>query len=236
VIQYQSSVGATPTTVTGALTWNANGSLQKLTITDNFNSRDTQTCTNGYDDLGRLSSNNCGSAWSQTFTYDVFSNIKMSGSQSWQPTYSSSTNRMTTLPGFTPTYDANGNTLTDSIHTYTWDAGNRPYSVDVTGSCGSSGLCITYDALGRMVEKNVAGTYTEFLYGPGGSKLATMNGQTVLTAFIGNAIYSGSTLSYWRHRDWLGSARFGSTTNRTMQYSLAYAPFGATYAEAGSQE
>ncbi|MGA8030412.1 MAG: hypothetical protein WB992_24995 [Bryobacteraceae bacterium] len=56
---------------TGALTWNANGSLQKLAISDPSNSSDTQTCTSAYDDLMRVASQNCGPIWSQNFTYDA---------------------------------------------------------------------------------------------------------------------------------------------------------------------
>jgi RHS repeat-associated protein len=68
-----------------------------------------------------------------------------------------------------------------------------------------------------------------------------MNGQTVAKAFIplpagGTAVYgSGGTLSYYRHPDWLGSVRFASTATTRLMYSdLAYAPFGETYAEAGT--
>jgi hypothetical protein len=85
---------------------------------------------------------------------------------------------------------------------------------------------------------NRSGTYTEILYGPIGGKLALMNGQTVIKAFIplpggATAVYTGPTLSYFRHPDWLGSSRFASTAARTMYYSGAYAPFGEAYAEAG---
>lgn len=54
--------------LTGTLTWNANGSLQELVISDPFTSANNQTCTYAYDDLSRLGSVNCGSAWSQTFS------------------------------------------------------------------------------------------------------------------------------------------------------------------------
>src|SRR5207244_12823304 len=64
--QYNFNIGATPQTVQGNLTWNANGTLAKLAITDPFNSADAQTCTFGYDDLARVKSANCGSAWRQT--------------------------------------------------------------------------------------------------------------------------------------------------------------------------
>lgn len=136
--------------------------------------------------------------------------------------------RDTPAPGCTPTYDANGNTTYDCLHTYTWDANGHPVTID--------DISLTYDALGRMVEKTASGATNQFLYGPGGSKLALMNGQTVVKGFIGNAIYSGGTLSYFRHVDWLGSVRLGSNTNRQMQFSLGYGPFGEGYAEAGGPD
>ena len=46
-------------------------------------------------------------------------------------------------------------------------------------------------------------------------------------------MYAGSTLSYYRHADWLGSARFASTPSRAMYYDGAYAPYGENYAEVG---
>ena len=46
--QYQFTVGATPKSVTGGLTWNLNGTLKQLAIVDGFNAADTQTCNYGY--------------------------------------------------------------------------------------------------------------------------------------------------------------------------------------------
>ncbi|PYV24820.1 MAG: hypothetical protein DMG27_11950 [Acidobacteria bacterium] len=43
---------------------------------------------------------------------------------------------------------------------------------------------MTYDALGRMVEQNRSGSYTQIVYGPDGGKLALMNGQTLSKAFV----------------------------------------------------
>jgi YD repeat-containing protein len=68
---YTFTVGSTPKSIAGTLTWNGNGSLRTLAITDGFNSGGAQTCnfgtstTMGYDDLGRLLSANCGTPWSQ---------------------------------------------------------------------------------------------------------------------------------------------------------------------------
>ncbi len=161
------TVGSTPKSMVGGLNWNPNGTLGSLAITDGFNSSGTQTCSYGtstvagYDDLGRLASVNCGSIWSQTFSYDPFGNITKSGSVSWMPGYNQATNRYT-LGG--TSYDSNGNLLNDSFHSYLWDADNHPSTITSPNSnttCGATGVtCLTYDALDRMVEENVSGTLT----------------------------------------------------------------------------
>jgi RHS repeat-associated protein len=219
----------------GALAWNANGTLQTQNITDPFNSADTQNCSYQYDDLTRLTSANCGNAAAQTFTYDPFGNITKSGSPySFQPTYSSATNRMTNIAGFTPTYDNNGNVLSDSLHTYTWNADGRPLTIDSVG--------ITYDALGRPVEQNQSGSYRSITYAPTGEKLALVVGQgTVQWGYIhltggGTAVYSNGALGWYRHPDLLGSSRLTSTPSRTFFGSGAYAPFGESYAQAGATD
>jgi YD repeat-containing protein len=82
----------------------------------------------------------------ETFSFDPFGNITETGSIAFQPTYSTTTNRISTLPGFPtpppPAYDANGNLTNDSVHTYSWDAEGKVLGVDTTS--------LTYDALGRM--------------------------------------------------------------------------------------
>ncbi len=230
VTQYKFTVGATPTTVTGNIGWNANGTLASLGITDQFNSANTQNCTYSHDDLVRISGVNCGSVWQQSFGFDPFGNLTKSGNANFQVSYDTSKNQIGPGQGFT--YDASGNTTHDNVHAYSWDVQGHAVSVDAIG--------LTYDALGRMVEQQRGSSYTQILYGPTG-KLALMNGQAVTKAFIplpagATAVYLGSTLSYFRHPDWLGSSRFASTPGRTMYYSGAYAPFGEAYAEAGTAD
>jgi RHS repeat-associated protein len=170
---------------------------------------------------------------SQTFAYDPFGNISKNGSPySFQPT-SYSNNRIVSLPGCTPTYDANGNLTNDCIHTYAWDANGRPTTID--------GINLTYDAFGRMVEQNRSGVYTQIVYAPTGQKFALMNGQTLHEAFAplpggGLAAYNSSGLLYYGHSDHLGSVRFASTPSRTMYYDGAYAPFGEPYAQSGTAD
>jgi RHS repeat-associated protein len=231
--QYKFTVGTTPQNVIGNLGWNANGSLQSLAITDPFNALNTQTCTYSHDDLSRASGVNCTS-WSQTFSFDPFGNITKDGSFNFHAAYTTATNQIATITGAPPpTYDSNGNilTITDGTsHSYSWDAEGKQIGIDM--------LTATYDALGRMVELNSSGTYTETIYGLGSEKLALMTGQNMQKSFIalpsGTAVYTASGLSYYRHSDWLGSSRFASTASGGMYSSSAYAPFGEQYATAGT--
>jgi len=219
--------------VVGNLTWNPLGTLGKLAITDTFNSSDTQNCNYAHDDLVRVASANCGSVWSQTFSYDAFGNINKSGSSSFGATYSTSTNHMTMIGSSTPSYDSNGNVTNDFLNTYAWDANGRPVTVDTVG--------ITYDALGRMVEQNRSGVYTEIVYTPSGAKFALMTGSSLQKGFVpltggSMAVYNSSGLAYYRHSDWLGSSRFASTPSRAMYFDGAYGPFGEPYAQDGATD
>ncbi len=249
--QYQFSVGSSAKTDTGVLTWNPNGSLLTLAITDQINTTNSQTCSYTHDALGRVASANCGSSlWSQTFSYDPFGNITKtvpSGATgiSFQPSYdyTNYTNRITSTPF---TYNNNnGDMAADTQHTYSWDTENKLVGID---SGGSAGICIVYDALGRAVEQDKGSacttsptSSTEIVYGPSGAKLALMNGSTLTKAFVPlpggvTAVYNSSGLQYYRHPDWLGSSRLASTTSRTSYYDVAYAPFGEPYAGSGTQD
>jgi len=156
--QWTFQVGSTASE-TGALTWNANGTLRQLAIVDGFNSGGSQTCTfgtstvMGYDDIGRLLSDNCGSVWAQTFSYDQYDNLTKSGSISWNPGYNPANNHYSTGAS----YDNSGNLTGDSIHLYTWDQFNKLSTID-SSTCGTNGECVTYDAMGRIVETSATGS------------------------------------------------------------------------------
>ncbi len=238
---YTFTVGATPKSMSGTLTWNANGTLSKLAITDGFNSGGTETCKYGdptasiagYDDLSRIISANCGTPWSQSFSYDPFGNITKSGSVTWMPGYNQSTNQYT-LGG--TGYDSKGNLLNDSFHSYVWDVNSHPVTItspNGSTTCGTAGVtCLTYDASSRMVEKNIAGTYSEIEYSPVG-KVAVMNGGTQAQGYVrlpGGLVLSPSPADTFWHTDWLGSARLASSASqRTITFDRAFAPFGEMY-------
>ena len=222
-------------TETGALTWNANWSLRQLVINDGFNSGGSQTCTfgassvMGYDDLSRLLSDNCGSAWAQTFSYDQYDNLTKAGSSTWNPGYNSTNNHYNI-----GSYDNSGNVLNDTFHTYTWDPFGKLFSIDST-ACATNGECVTYDAFGRIVETSSAGAYTEIWYTQMG-KGVYMRGSTPYYAYWPTPgggtveINGNNATAYYMHKDWLGNARISSTiANHTVVSDQAYAPYSEVY-------
>ncbi len=232
--QYKFTVNST--SLTGALGWNANATLQTQNVTDAFNSLDTQNCGYVYDDVNRVTSANCGSAASQTFSYDVFGNMNKSGSPyAFNPTYSNTINRISSVGSTSASYDSDGNVLNDTVHSYAWDAEGHPLTVD---SGQSNGVSLAFDALGRMAEQHRTAGYTQIVYSPSGHKLALMTGSTLQKAMVplagkAFAIYNASGPLYYAHPDLLGSIRLATTPTRTMYFDTAYAPFGETYASAG---
>src|SRR5260370_26004858 len=202
---------------------------------DDFNRADTQTFNYAHDDLTRIASANCGSAAAQTFSYDSFGNLSKSGSPfSFLPSYSASTNRMTSLGSFTPTYDNNGNLLNDGVHSYAWDAYGHSTTINVA--------TLTFDALDRLVEvRGGNGTTYQNVYAPSGARLGYMQGQSLLLAFIplprtATAVYySGNTVHHYDHNDWLGSTRLSISASQTVIASSADAPFGEPYPVSSNQ-
>jgi len=238
--KFQFTVGATPKTFTGTLTWNADGTLGSLGIADQFTSANNQTCSYAHDDLSRARTVNClnGSTnvWNQTFALDAFGNVSKSGTISFAANYllanGTTTNQEQSVGTCTPTYDANGNLTKDCTFTtpatYTWDADANPTALNTVN--------VTYDALDREVEFGAGSAYTQVLYGPIG-KLGLMNGQTVTSIRI--PLPGGSTAEMVGpsgattrilHADWLGSTRLSTSyAGRTVAYDTAYAPYGESY-------
>jgi len=241
--QYKLTAGASQS-VTGVLGWNANGMLTSLNITDQVNTANSQNCAFGYDNLVRNATVDCGSTiWKQNFTYDPYGNITKAAvgtGVSFASTYSATTaatNRLTQIGTLVPTYDGQGNLTYDTVHSYSWDADGKMLSVD------STAVNLTYDALGRMVEQNRGGVYTEIVYSPTGQKLALMNGSTVSKALVplpggGTAVYASGTTGplFYRHSDWLGSSRLATTQSRTKYFDVSYAPFGENYKDSGTAD
>src|SRR6185437_13794693 len=219
--------------VIGNLTWNTNASLRQLAISDPFTAGNSQVCNYKYDDLARLGTTDCGTVFAQAYNYDAFGNIAKAGTISFQPTYNPATNRYSTLPAGTPAYDANGFVNADGFHVYSYDVEGKIAQID------SGGVVMTYDALGRWVEKLSGGNYIQGVYDPRGDELALMFNGTALaearTPLVdGSAVrYTSGGLDSYFHPDWLGSTRFKSTPGRTVKDDVAFAPFGEQYVTSG---
>jgi hypothetical protein len=136
-------------------------------------------------------------------------------------------------------YDGNNNVLSDGFNSYGYDLFERLNIVGTTGSttCATA-TCLTYDALGRVVETQSPTKTKQFIYSPVG-KTVIMTGGSVDSAYFplpgGSQLVqtaSGTTGLAYEHRDWLGSNRIRSTIpssgNGTVTYNRAFAPTTAT--------
>jgi len=225
--QYQFFVGSQNNK--GVLNWNANGSLGSLQITDGFHSADTHTCQFGYDDAARLTGDNCGSVWSQTYSYDQYDNLTKNGSLSYACSgcYNPANNQFKTLG---TTYDADGNLTYDgSANHYTWDAYGKMATANGTG--------VTYDAF----EKPVAGPSGEVLYTPIGKVGVLQNSTSFYTASVplpgGGAMSLGCCGPSYLHRDWEGTSRVISSVpasgNGAANNDRSFSPYGDEYQNNG---
>lgn len=247
---YSFNVGSTVKTLTGALNWNADGTLESLATTDGFNAGGSLTCKTdptgltGYDDWNRLLTFDCGSGnWGQLFTYDQYGNLTKAQESghtgtSWAPGYSSTTNQFTG-----GTFDADGNTTSDGSGSNYWgwnEFSKMAWYRQSSGAptCGTNGKCATYDAFGRMVEQSDGSAWKEYWYTQAGQ--VQMSGTTANFASwpvsaAGTVIVSGNRgVVAYAHNDWLGNARVVSSFGRSVLADKAYTPYGEIFAKFGS--
>ena len=88
-------------------------------------------------------------------------------------------NELANWAGSTISYDANGNMVGDSVHTYNWNARNQLSMIDSGGTAS-----FAYDPLGRRTNRTVLGVATGFLY----------NGANATQELAGNTL-SANTLN-----------------------------------------
>ena len=141
-------------------------------------------------------------------------------------------NELTQWGTATPTYDANGNTLSDGTNTYVWNARNQLASMNLTGET------FQYDPFGRRVSKAILGTATNYLY-DGANPVQELSGTTPTANML-----TGGVDEYFTRTDSTGTANFltdalGSTISLTNSSgdaiaSYTYEPFGNTTAAGSS--
>jgi RHS repeat-associated protein len=212
---------------------------------DNMNRRSTLTLPNGivatysYDNDSNLTgiaySLNSTSVGSLTYGYDALG-MRNSATGSFartglpQPVPSASydtANELLAWNESAPSYDSNGNMLSDGIHSYAWDARNHLSTID-SGSTGS----FVYDPAGRRATKVISGTGTNFLYDLA-NPVQELSGTTPTANLL-----TGGLDQYFVRTDSAGTRNFltdalGSTaaltdSAGTIQTQYTFDPFGNT--------
>ena len=174
------------------------------------------------------------------YTYDPVGNrlSNLSGS-GWS---NNTSNELTSRPGDTYTYDANGNTntKTDSTGTtqYSWDFENRLTSVTLPGSGGT--VYFKYDPFGRRIYKSSSSSTSVFSYdGQYLTEEANSSGGVVSRYVQGLnvdeplAILHGGTISYYQ-ADGIGSVSSLTNSAGALGSSYTYDSFGNLIASSGN--
>ncbi len=176
--------------------------------------------TYGYDAAGRRTSR--GGSWASESLPTT-----TSGSSTFDLN-----NRQTSIDGYAPSYDANGNLLSDgqpapSGKTYAWDPRNRLTQIQQ----GAATLAtFEYDAVGRRTRKTIAGTTTEFLYdewNPVHEKVGSAT-RTLLTGLDIDEYFARDDVVGRTHflSDALGSTVALTDSSQVVRQRYSYEPFG----------
>ncbi len=207
------------------------------TISDGSNSNQVQTFT--YDALNRLTSastNAVGNGqYSESYSYNPIGNLTSKsdlGSYSYPPSGANSVrpHAVTSVGGYSYSYDANGNMLTrtewSGSHTQGWDVENHLTS----DSNGANSVTFTYDGDSKRVKKvdnGVTTAYIANLY-----EWKSSGGVVKYYYAAGKRVAMRTSSSIW-DVSYLFGDHLGSTSLATNAYGyqtsrLSYKPFGGT--------
>jgi RHS repeat-associated protein len=216
-------------------TYDAAGLVQSVTSPPFSN----EGWTYSYDDFYHLTqaTNASNSTNNQSFTYDKVDRITYN-SRSGVLNYTYPANGSATRPhaptavnGASRTYDANGNLLTGSGQTLTWNGENRLSTAVV----GSTTTTFTYDSFGERLKK-ASGSNTSIY--PFGDDYEVTNG--VITKYIsvdglGVVAKKVGATTYWIQTDRLGSINVETDSTGTLtKLRRRYRPYGETLSSTGS--
>ncbi len=175
----------------------------------------------------------------ETYSYDQVGN-RLSSLGAAPYSYDSS-NELTSKPGVTYTYDANGNTLTktapNGMTTYTWDFENRLTSVATSKGKMAS---FKYDPFGRRIFKDSPTKTTIFAYdGDNIVEDLDLTGKPVARYTQGLGIdeplaTTASGVMSFYHADGLGSITSLSDPTGAVANSYTYDSFGNVTASTGT--
>jgi RHS repeat-associated protein len=198
------------------------------------------TTNYGYDATYELLNASQSGASTESYTYDPVGNrlSNLSGS-AWS--YNTS-NELSSRPGVSYTYDANGNTTskTDSTGTttYSWDFEDRLASAALPGSGGT--VYFRYDPFDRRIYKQSPTATSIFAY-DGVNLIETVNASGTVVARYSQGltideplVESCSGTSSYYEADGLGSITTLSNTAGTVAENYTYDSFGNLVATSGS--
>jgi len=125
-------------------------------------------------------------------------------------------------------YDADGNLVSDSVHSYSWSARNQLIGLDSGGTA-----TFAYDPFGRRVSKTITGISAMTFFYDGVNPVQELNNTTPLANLM-----EGGIDEYFTRTDSTGTSKFladglGSTValtdaNGTTQTQYSYDPYGST--------
>ena len=175
-----------------------------------------------YDDFNRLKTANGSAAGNYSYDYDRFGNRwHQNGTAGWSQSFDTNNH----IQGTPWSYDAAGNMINDTFHSYAYDAENRLIRVD-----GGTTATYIYDAEGRRVRSTRNGTTVDYMYGLGGEVAEMNSGGSLNRAEI---YFAGAHLAtftnpmmYFNHSDWLGTERVRSSASGTQAETCTNLPFG----------
>ena len=177
----------------------------------------------GYDAISQLTSFKRGTAVNNEYEFDLLGNRKSYKKNGIVTNYYvNNVNAYTAVSGalsFSPTYDANGNLLTDAKHNYQYDFNNRLVGVDGTAT-------YKYDALGRRIAKND----TRYYY-VGDQMVEEITGDDATSYLYGNDIDEALQMRkggkvYYYHSNHLGSTMALSDADGKLQERVDYDAYG----------
>jgi RHS repeat-associated protein len=192
----------------------------------------TGTTNYSYDPIYRLIKSAVGTTTKELFTYDATGNRTTGPTTATAYTIDQG-NQLTAYPNVTFTYDNNGNiiskTTLSGTYNYLYDDENRLTELRYNGAAIA---IYKYDPFGRRIEKTVSGVTTKYLY-DGANILYEYNGSNaIITRYTHNistddplGLETGGKL-YAYHKDTLGSIRtITDSTQRTVK-NYSYDSFG----------
>jgi len=218
-----------------AYNYGAQNNGNVLSITNNWDSSRSQTFT--YDALNRLthaenSGTNCAATlpdghteyWGNDYVYDAWGNLQHKNvtkcSAETLSVVALSNNR---LSGYS--YDASGNMLSDSFHSYQFNADGQMTSVD------NGAATYQYNSSGERIRKNTAAGSTEYAYF-GGNVIAEKNVSTA--AWTNYIFFNGKRVArrdpsgavHYYLGDHLGSTSMVVDANGNKENESEFCPFG----------